>query len=53
MVGGANDVGRGAVVFDQIVRPGIVVLFKPPDKLDIGSAEGIDILVIVAYGKNR
>ncbi len=50
LVGGFDDVGGGAVVFDEVMDIGLVVLLEAADELHVGAAEGVDILVIIADG---
>jgi len=52
-IGRRDDVRAAAVVLDQIVQLGGVVLLEPPDVLDAGAAEGVDVLVVVADGEQR
>src|SRR5882724_1124644 len=41
LVGSLNDVTRGAVVFDEVMRLRIVVLLETADELNVGAAEGV------------
>jgi hypothetical protein len=52
LVGGFDDVGGGAVVFDEVMEVGLVVLLEASDELHVGAAEGVDILVIIADGED-
>ena len=44
-----DDVGRRAVVLDQMVAPGLIVSLELADVANAGAAEGIDVLVVVAH----
>lgn len=46
-----DDVAGRAVVLGQEFRLGSVVFLEPADERDRGAREGIDVLVIIADGK--
>lgn len=52
LVGGFDDVGGGAIVFDEVMEVGLVVFLEAPDELHVGAAEGVDILVVIADGED-
>ena len=50
-VGGADDICGRPVVFDQKLGLCLVILGKAADEFDRGSGKGVDVLVVVADGK--
>ncbi|EXI81691.1 MAG: hypothetical protein AW10_00998 [Candidatus Accumulibacter appositus] len=53
LIGGGDDMGGGAIVFDEILDGRLIVLLEAMDEAVAGAAEGIDVLIVVADGKDR
>ena len=43
-----DDVLRRPEVFDQVSDRSFVFRLKPPDELDVGTLEAVDVLVVIA-----
>ena len=43
-----NDCRCGTVILDQVVTLSLIIRFKLPDEANVGPAECIDVLVVIA-----